>query len=132
MSEPILLEVRERRSRFGRIVKWTFWAFQLVMLLGVLGTCALVAPFVQGDDPEVAMGAGMFGAMALGTLWVVWPLGTVVLGLLLFLTRGRKRYIQDPGTPQAPPPPLQPQAQAQASPVPRRPGGSVPPTGGPG
>lgn len=102
------------------------------MLLGVLGTCALVAPFVQGDDPEVAMGAGMFGAMALGTLWLVWPLGTVLLGLLLFLTRGRTRYIPDPGMPPAAPPPFQPQPQVQASPVPHRPGGSVPPTGGGG
>ena len=119
MTEPVLLEVRERRSRFGRIVKWVFWAFQLLMLAAMLGTCAFVAPYVQGPDPEVAMGAGMFGAMALGTLWLVWPAGTLLLGLLLFLTRGRKRYIPDPS--------MGPAVQA---PAPPRPGGSVPPTGG--
>ncbi|SDB56544.1 hypothetical protein [Belnapia rosea] len=96
MAEPVLLEVRERRSRFGRVVKWSFWGFQLLMLLGSLGTCAAVTPFLAGPDPEVAIGAGMFGAMAIGTLWTLWPLGTVVLGLLLLLTRGRKRLIQAP------------------------------------
>ncbi len=96
MAEPVLLEVRERRSRFGRVVKWSFWAFQLLMLLGSLGTCAAVTPFLAGPDPEVAMGAGLFGAMAIGTLWTLWPLGTLVLGLLALLTRGRKRLIPAP------------------------------------
>lgn len=99
MARPVLLEVRERRGPFGRAVKWAFWAFQLLMLLGSLGTCVAVGPFLSGPDPEVAMGAGMFGAMALGTLWTVWPLGTLVLGLLLLFTRGRKRLIPVPPDP---------------------------------
>ncbi|NOG69606.1 hypothetical protein [Roseicella sp. DB1501] len=96
MAERVLLEVRERRGRVGRAVRGTFWTFQALMLLGSLGTCAAVGPFLSRADPEVAMGAGMFGAMALGTLWVLWPLGTLVLGLLLILTRGRKRLIEAP------------------------------------
>jgi len=102
MAEPVMLEVRERRSRFGRIVKWAFIAFQLVMILLMLGTCAAVGPFLSGPDPEVAMGAGLFAAVALGTLWTIWPLGTVLLGILVLLTRGRKRLIPAPvpGPPQ--------------------------------
>jgi hypothetical protein len=102
MSEPVMLEVRERRSRFGRVVKWLFLAFQAVMILLMLGTCAAVGPFLSGADPEVVMGAGMFGAMALGTLWAIWPLGTLVLGVLLLLTRGRKRLIPAPPPGQPP------------------------------
>ena len=94
MAEPVLLEVRERRSRFGRAVKWAFWVFQPLMLLLTLGTCAAVTPYVAGPDPEVALGAGMFGAMAIGTLWTLWPLGTLVLGVLL---------LADPGTEAADP-----------------------------
>ncbi|MEN0072837.1 MAG: hypothetical protein AAGC69_00540 [Paracraurococcus sp.] len=104
MAERVLLEVRERRGRVGRAVRGTFWTFQGLMLLGSLGTCAAVGPFLSGADPEVAMGAGMFGAMALGTLWVLWPLGTLVLGLLLILTRGRKRLIEAPPSAGAGPP----------------------------
>ena len=104
MSEPVMLEVRERRSPFGRFAKWVFIGFQLVMLLLVLGTCAAVGPFLSGSDPEVVMGAGMFGAMALGTLWTIWPVGTLLLGLLVLFTRGRKRLIPAPMPVQPPPP----------------------------
>jgi hypothetical protein len=38
----------------------------------------------------------MFGAMALGTIWTLWPLGTLVLGLLVLFTRGRRRLIPAP------------------------------------
>lgn len=99
MAEPVLLEVRERRGPFGRAVKSVFLGFQLLMLLGSVGTCALVGPFLGGADPEVVMGAGMFGAMALGTIWLLWPVGTLVLGLLVLLTRGRKRLIPAPPEP---------------------------------
>ena len=97
MSEPpVLLEVRERRGPFGRAVKWVFLAFQAVMCLLLLGTCAFVTPFLSNPDPEVAVGAGMFGAAATALLWLAWPIGTVLLGLLVLLTRGRKRLIPAP------------------------------------
>lgn len=99
MAEPVMLEVRERRSPFGRAVKWVFLGFQAVMAAMLLGTCALVTPFLSNADPEVAVGAGMFGAIATGLLWLAWPVGTLLLGLLVLLTRGRKRLIP------APPPP---------------------------
>ena len=107
MGEPVLLEVRERRGAFGRAVKWTFLGFQAAMVLLLLGTCAVVVPFLSNPDPEVAVGAGMFGAAATAVLWLSWPVGTVLLGLLVVLTRGRKRLIPAPpiaGSPSAPPP----------------------------
>ena len=96
MTEPVLLEVRERRSAFGRAVKWVFLGFQAAMVLLLLGTCAVVVPFLSNPDPEVAVGAGMFGAAATGLLWLAWPVGTLLLGLLVLLTRGRKRLIPAP------------------------------------
>ena len=92
----MLLEVRERRGPFGRAVKWTFLSFQAVTCLLLLGTCAVVAPFLSNPDPEVAVGAGMFGAAATAFLWLAWPAGTALLGLLVLLTRGRKRLIPAP------------------------------------
>ena len=106
MSEPVLLEVRERRGPFGRAVKWTFLGFQVVMCLLLLGTCAVVTPFLSNPDLEVAAGAGLFGVMATSLLWLAWPVGTVLFGLLVLLTRGRKRLIPAPpaaGSSSAPP-----------------------------
>ena len=116
-----MLEARERRSRFGRLVKWAFWLFQAAMVGGSLATCAAVTPFVTGDDPEVAMGAGLFGLTVLGSLWLLWPAGTLLLGVLLLLTRGRRRVIAWPAESPA----------AAPQPAPPRPGGSVPRTGQP-
>ncbi|RYJ03413.1 MAG: hypothetical protein EON47_04165 [Acetobacteraceae bacterium] len=80
----------------------------------------LVLPFT------VSVTCGMFGAMAIGTLWAIWPLGTLMLGVLLLATRGRKRLIPAPPEPGTGPIP---------APSPARRGGSVPQTGpdpGPG
>ena len=104
-SEPVLVEARERRSAFGRAVKWTFLGFQAVMALLLLGTCTLVTPFLSNPDLEVAAGAGLFGVIATGVLWLAWPVGTALLGLLVLLTRGRKRLIAAPvAEPRAQPP----------------------------
>ncbi|MBX9698125.1 MAG: hypothetical protein K2X74_01755, partial [Acetobacteraceae bacterium] len=97
VSQSVILEAREPRSRLGRLVRWLFWLFQVVMLAGGLATCGLVVPYAGSEDPEVAAGAGLFAAAALGVIWVIWPVGTLVLGLLLFLTRGRRRLVTLPG-----------------------------------
>ncbi len=96
MADPLMLEVREARGPFGRFCKVLFWAFQGITLVLMLGTCAFVTPFLGAEDPEVVMGAGMFGAFATLSLWVIWPLGTVVLGVMALVTRGRKRLIPAP------------------------------------
>ncbi len=120
MTQPVILVAREPRSGFGRVVKWGFWLFQLLMLAVTLGTCATVLPYASSEDPEVAAGAAMFGFATLGIAWVAWPIGTIILGILLLATRGRRRLVQLP--------PASPEPAATQ----RRPGGSVPPTGGSG
>lgn len=66
------------------------------MLLLLLGQCTLVLPFVASDDPEVAMGAGMFGALLGLGMWLVWPVGSLALGLFAWLTRGAKVEVELP------------------------------------
>lgn len=80
---------RAPRGPVGRAVKWSFWIFQAVMAALALGNCTLVLPFLGNADPEVAIGAGMFAAwLGLG-VFALWPLGTLVLGLALWFTRGK-------------------------------------------
>ncbi|WP_431301697.1 hypothetical protein [Sediminicoccus sp. BL-A-41-H5] len=62
----------------------------------MLGTCAGLQRFVFSEDEEVAAGAMMFGAGALGLLWAFWLLAVPVMGLLLLLTRGRRLVIEQP------------------------------------
>ena len=103
-----MLEVRERRGRFGRVVKWALWIFQLAMMLLSLGTCVAITPYMAGPDPEVALGAGMFGAMAIGTLWALWPIGTLMLACCCWRRVGgsassRPRRTGPPSPPDLPP-----------------------------
>lgn len=96
MAEPVMLEVRERRGRFGRAVVWAFYAFQIVTLGAGLTTCSVIPRYLGNPDPEVAMGAGLFGVQTIAFLMGIWPLGTILLGLLALATRGRKRLIPAP------------------------------------
>jgi hypothetical protein len=87
---------RAPRGAFGRVVKWLFWLVTLVPPLLMLGTCAGLQKFVFSEDAEVAAGAMMFGAGALGVLWAVWLVGIPVMGLLMLLTRGKLLVIEQP------------------------------------
>lgn len=104
-----MLEVRERRGPFGVFVKWLFWIFQALMLLTTLATCSVVGNFLDASNPEVALGAGLFGTVVLAATWFFWPIVTLGFGLMLLLTRGRKRLIPAPvlaaaSVPAIPPP----------------------------
>lgn len=94
---PLRFVARAPRSLFGRLVKWVFWVVTLLPPLLMMGTCAGLQGFVFSDDPEVAGGALIFGAGALGLLWTIWLVGVPVLGLLMLLTRGKKLVIEQPG-----------------------------------
>ena len=104
MSQPLRFTARAPRSRLGRIVKWAFIGFNLLMLALALTNCGLVLPYVTAEDPEVAMGAGMFAAMLALGIWGMWPLGAVILGLAVLLTRGKLLVIEQPASPPDAPP----------------------------
>ena len=87
---------RAPRGLLGRVVKWGFWLVTLVPPLLVLGTCAGLQRFVFSEDEEVAAGAMMFGAGALGVLWAIWLVGVPVFSLLMLLTRGKLLVIEQP------------------------------------
>lgn len=76
------------------MVKWGFWLVALLPPLLMLGTCAGLQEFVLSEDLEVAAGALMFGAGALGVLWATWIVGVPVMGLLMLLTRGKLLVIE--------------------------------------
>jgi hypothetical protein len=92
----IRFEARAPRGGFGRVVKFLFWLVLLAPPLVTLGTCAGLQGYVLSEDDEVALGALMFGASALGVLWALWLGGVPIMALLLLLTRGRRLVIEHP------------------------------------
>jgi hypothetical protein len=89
--EQQISEKKPQRSFFGKLIKWTFIGFNLLMLLwmvvGVGGASKQVAE--AGSDAAqtgAAIGTGL-GAMMIIFIWVA---GDVILGIFVLLTRAKK------------------------------------------
>lgn len=80
-----------KRGFFGRFWQILFWTFQAAMIgLTVLninvGSDVSVACM---DDPACQAGAVIGTGAAAFMGWMVWLLGTIVLGILMLATRGK-------------------------------------------
>jgi hypothetical protein len=93
-GQRVTFVARAPRSVFGRFCKWLFIGFNLLMLVLLLTNCAVVIPYIASDDPDVAAGAGLFGVLLAAGIWVVWPVGALVLGILTLVTRGRRLTLE--------------------------------------
>jgi hypothetical protein len=89
---------KHQRGFFGRIWQIVFWVFQLSMVALVVANFSAVGEVTSNCANQVAnasnAGACQAGAvigggiMAIGG-WFIWFLGTMVLGILMFATRGK-------------------------------------------
>lgn len=82
---------KPKRSFFGKLVKWSFIGFNILMLLWMIFGIGGAADTVNtaASDAEkagAAIGTGL-GAMMIAFIWVA---GDVVLGIVLLLTRPKK------------------------------------------
>ena len=81
---------KHQRGFFGHIWQIAFWLFQLSMIGLVVANFQAVDQ-VSSECAESACQAGAViggGIIAVGG-WFVWLLGTLVLGILMFATRGK-------------------------------------------
>ena len=83
--------LKPQRTFFGKIIKYTFIAFNILMLLWMLFGVGSAASTIdkQASDAEIAgaaIGTGL-GAMFILFIWVT---GDFVLGILTLLTRPKR------------------------------------------
>ncbi len=81
---------KHQRGFFGRVWQVGFWLFQLAMVGLVVANFQAVDQ-VSSECAETACQAGAAiggGVMAVGGFFV-WILGTVILAILMFATRGK-------------------------------------------
>jgi len=95
MAKTIRTEVR-KRTLMGKIIKWSFICFNVLMLVWMLSTCAAVGDGINNahSDAEQA-GTAIGGAMASGMQIFIWMAGDVILGILVLLTRGKKMLVDE-------------------------------------
>lgn len=82
---------KPKRSVFGKIIKWTFIGFNILMAIWFVGGMATASKGISEatNDAEQAgavIGTGL-GAMMIIFLWVA---GAVVLGIMTLLTRSKR------------------------------------------
>jgi len=102
MAKVVRRETR-KRGFLGKIVKWVFILFNLLMLLLMLKTCSAVGDVAQSASSSadssaaaaMTAGAGLGGAMVGSAVMVVWALGTVILGALTYFTRGPSVVVEE-------------------------------------
>jgi hypothetical protein len=95
MMNQIVYVERRKRGFFGTLFKWVFVLFNLAMAFWVVSYWAQVGTLVTANTGSQAGQAGSVigGALGTGMLFAVWVVGGIVLGLLAFLTRGRKEMV---------------------------------------
>jgi hypothetical protein len=83
----------------GKVFKYLFIAFNILMLLAFLKGCAVSSEGItnaglDADYPDAATAGATIGAgLAMGTLLFLWLVGDVILGLFVLFTR-RKKIIE--------------------------------------
>lgn len=90
MSNQIVQIETRRRSFVGKLVKWSFIGFNILMLIwliaGLGGAGQGMDEMTEAQRTGTAIGAGI-GAMF---IFIIWVLGDIILGIAVLLTRGKK------------------------------------------
>lgn len=95
MGKVVRTEIRQR-GLIGKIFKWSFIGFNLLMALVMVRSCSSAGEMVSSahSDAEqagTAIGATVAGGMIL-TLWVA---GVIILGAMTMFTRGKKVIVEE-------------------------------------
>jgi beta-lactamase regulating signal transducer with metallopeptidase domain len=84
------------RTFFGKIIKWVFIGFNIVMLIWMIAGMAGAAETASTASSEAEQaGAAIGTGIGFMMLLMIWAAGDVVLGLFVMLTRRKKLITVD-------------------------------------
>lgn len=82
---------RRKRGFFGWIFLLTFFAFNALMVLWLGSYWGVVGEAItEGQSEAARAGATIGGTIGTGVILFTWACGSVILGLLVMMTRGKK------------------------------------------
>jgi hypothetical protein len=92
--KTIVRHEKRQRGPFGFIIKWLFILFNLFMVWGLFSGIHNAASIETASDAERA---GQAIGMTIGVSMIlgIWAFGTIILGLLVLLTRGNTVIIEE-------------------------------------
>ena len=79
---------KPKRGFFGKLFKWSFIGFNLLMVLWLFSYWGSVGDLANtaGSDAEIA-GTAIGGAIGTSILFSLWVSGDIIIGLLVMFTR---------------------------------------------
>ena len=82
---------KTQRSLFGKIVKYTFIGFNILMLVWFIGGMASTSKGIENATTEAEQAGATIGT-GLGAIFIIfiWVVGAVILGIMTLLTRAKK------------------------------------------
>ena len=92
MTQIIRTE-QHRRGFFGWVFKLAFIGFNILMVAWLFSALAGIGGLHPTSDAEKA-GAAIGAVAGMGMLLFFWAAGTIVLGCLVLLTRGKKVIVE--------------------------------------
>jgi len=83
---------KTQRSLFGKIVKYTFIGFNILMLVWFIGGMASASKGIGNATTEAEQAGATIGT-GLGTIFIIfiWVVGAVILGIMTLLTRAKRK-----------------------------------------
>ncbi|HEX8526706.1 hypothetical protein [Allosphingosinicella sp.] len=77
------------RTLFGKIIKWIFILFNVLMFVWIVTGVASVADTPAVGEAERA-GRAIGATIGVGLLLTLWVMGDIILGLFVLFTRRKK------------------------------------------
>lgn len=94
MSQIVRIEKR-KRGVFGTLAWWVFLAWNAFAALWLFYAISGASKVMQDSvDGAAQAGAAIGGTIATGFILTVWLLGSLILGLIVMLSRGKKVTIE--------------------------------------
>ena len=89
--EQQIQQPKPQRSFFGKLIKWTFIGFNILMLIWLVGGVGSASKEVANAGSDAAQAGAAIGT-GLGAMVIIfiWTAGAVILGILTLLTRTKR------------------------------------------
>lgn len=80
-----------KRSIFGKIIKWMFIGFNILMVFWLISYMGTVGEAVTTGNEAESAGAAIGGTIGTGMLMGVWIFGDIILGMFVLFTRPKEK-----------------------------------------
>ena len=78
---------KAKRGFFGKLFKWTFVVFNILMALWLYGGMSSAARSIQNLSGAEHAGATIGTGVGVAIILMIWVIGDIILGLFVLFTR---------------------------------------------